>query len=163
MIAAAAVGAFSAVDAVRYAMPVAALDAAGVAVLALAIARRLPAGAGAALAALGTGWSVSAWSRGVDAPAGTMFAAAGLVVVAELAFAALEQSPVADEGELVARRLAGIAGRAAGALTLAAVLLAALGLHARGGLALEGVGVAAAVGLLLVLFVLARDVESRER
>jgi hypothetical protein len=154
---------FATVETTRYSLSVAALAAAGVVVLALALGRGVGAGVGASLAALGAAWSVSAWTRSADAPAGTMLAAAGLVVVAELAFAALEQSPVPDEGELVARRLAGIAGRAAGALALAAVLLAALGLHARGGLALEAVGIAAAVGLLMLLFVLGREHPHAER
>jgi hypothetical protein len=154
------VAAFATVETVGYGGIVAALGATAVVMLAAALVRRLPAGVGTALAGLGGAWAVSAWTRGADAPAGTMFAAASIVVVAELSFATLEQSPVPDEGELVARRLAGIAGRAAGALALAVVLLAGLGLHARGGLALEAVGVAAAVGLLVLLFALAREQHS---
>jgi hypothetical protein len=67
---------------------------------------------------------------------------------------------VPDEGELIARRLAGLAARAVGALVVAAVLQAALGLHTTGGLLLEAVGVAAAIGLLLLLFALARREEA---
>lgn len=139
------------------------LAAAGVVVLAVGLARREPAAVTASLAALGAAWTVSAWTRGLDAPGGTAVAAAGIVAVAELAFAALEQSPVADEGELVARRVAGIFGRAAGAVALAALLLAVLGLRASGGLALEAVGIGAAIAVLALLLVLAREEPRRER
>jgi hypothetical protein len=63
---------------------------------------------------------------------------------------------VSDEPELAARRLAGLAVRVTGALLLGSVLLASLGLHAGGGAALEAVGVAAAVGLLVLVVILAR-------
>jgi hypothetical protein len=117
-----------------------------------------------ALVGVGACWVASAWTQGEQAPGGTIFVAAGLLVAAELAFASLEQVSVPDEPELVSRRLAGIAGRGLGALVLAAILLAALGLNAGGGLALEAVGVAAAVGLLLLVHSLARpEAEATER
>jgi hypothetical protein len=48
-------------------------------------------------------------------------------------------------------------------VVLSAVLLAALGLHASGGLALEAVGIAAAVALLGLLLVLVREDPPPER
>jgi hypothetical protein len=161
--AAAGVGAYAVVESARLAGFVAGLAAAAAIVLALGLVRREPAAVTGAVAALGAAWTVSAWSRGLDAPAATAVVAAGVVVVAELAFVALEQLPVADEGELVARRVSGIFGRAAGAIALAAVLLAVLGLHATGGLALEAVGIAAAIAVLALLLVLAREEHAAER
>jgi hypothetical protein len=111
----------------------------------------------AAVAGLGVTWTVSAWTRGAAVPGGTIFAAVGILVAAELAYWSLEQIAARDELELVARRAAGLAVRAAAALALGAVLLAALGLHAGGGLVLETVGVAAAVGVLALVFALARE------
>jgi hypothetical protein len=99
---------------------------------------------------------VSAWTRGSGAPGGTVLAAAGIFVAAELAYWSLEQVSVPDEAELVARRAAGLAVRGAVALTLVSFALAALDLHAGGGLLLEAVGVVAAVGLLALVLVLAR-------
>jgi hypothetical protein len=84
-------------------------------------------------------------------------------VAAELAYWSLEQASVGDEGELVARRAAGLAGRGCAALVLVAIVLAALGLHAGGGLLLESVGILAAVGLLGVVWVLAKAVYGTER
>jgi hypothetical protein len=110
----------------------------------------------AALAGVAASWSVSAWTRGAGAPGGTILAAVGIFVAAELAYWSLEQVSVRDEAELVARRAAGLALRAALALALVAFALAALDLRAGGGLLLETVGVAAAVGLLALVLVLAR-------
>jgi hypothetical protein len=157
------VGAYTVLESASLQGLVAGLDAASLLVLVAGLVRRETVPVGACLAGLGAAWSVSAWTRGFDPPAATSLVAAALVVAAELAFAALEQTPVADEGELVARRAAGIFGRAVGALALTAVLLTALALPARGGLALEAVGVAAAVGTLALLVALARDSGTGER
>jgi len=80
----------------------------------------------------------------------------GIFVAAELAYWSLEQVSVPDEVELVARRAAGLALRAALALALVSFALAALDLHAGGGVLLETAGVAAAVGLLALVLVLAK-------
>jgi glutamine cyclotransferase len=135
---------------------IAAAGALALVVLATALTKARPESTVTALVGLGACWTASAWTQGAQTPGGTIFAAAGLLVAAELAFASLEQVSVPDEPELLSRRLAGIVGRGLGALVLAAILLAALGLNAGGGLALEAVGVAAVVGLLLLVFSLAR-------
>jgi hypothetical protein len=158
-----AIGAYSALAASRLGPGVAVLGLAALFVLAAGIWLGVPAAVAVSVAGLGTAWAVSAWTRGADAPAGTMLVAGAVVALAELAFAALDQVPVADEEELIARRLAGVAARAAGAIVLAALLLTALGLHASGGLALEAVGIAAAVALLALLFLLAREQPQPER
>lgn len=142
-------------EAKRAALPAAGLGAAALTALAVGLALE-PAFLPAGLAGLGACWGVSAWSRG-GVPGGTIVAAAAIFASAELAYCSLDQAAAADEGELLARRLAGLAFLALGALALSAVLLAALGLKAGGGLVLEAVGVAAAVGLVGLVFALARD------
>jgi hypothetical protein len=139
-----------------------ALAAAAVVTLALAFAVRAAAAVPVALVGLGAAWTLAAWSRGGKVPDGTIVVAAGIFAVAELAYWSLEQVPASDEPELAARRLGGLAVRVAAAFVLAAILVAALGLHAGGGLALETVGVAAAVGVVALTFALARA-ESSER
>jgi hypothetical protein len=140
----------------RLMLVVGVFGAAAVVVLAVGIAARQAAGIGVGVAGLGACWAVSAWTRGAEAPDLTVVVVVAVFVAAEVAFMSLEQKPVPDEGELVARRLAGLAGRSVVVLVLAAILLAALGLHATGGLLLEAVGVAAAIGVLLLVFALAR-------
>lgn len=73
------------------------------------------------------------------------------LLVAELAFAALELRAGTPDPGLLARRAAILAALALGGVLLGAVVLAAATLPVRGGLALEAVGVAAAVGLLVLL------------
>ena len=148
---------YAAVEAEHAAQLLVALGAASLVLLVVGLVRWLPAALATALVGLGACWGFSAWTRGADAPGGTILAAALIFAAAELAFASLEQASVADEGELVARRFAGVAGRAAGALALASLLLAALELNAGGGLALEAVGVAATVGVLVLVLALARE------
>jgi hypothetical protein len=133
-----------------------ALGLVSVAVLGAGLATGASGSVLAGLAGLAATWAVSAWTRGSAAPGGTILAAAAIFGVAELAYWSLEQVSVPDERELVARRVAGLAVRVAGALLLGSFLLAALGLHAGGGLLLEAVGVAAAVGLLTLVVILAR-------
>jgi hypothetical protein len=147
---------YAAVEADRVGLLVLGLGggSAGLLVYGLALAR--PPAIVAALAGVAGSWSVSAWTRGAGAPGGTILAAAGIFVAAELAYWSLEQVSVADEAELVARRAAGLAVRGAVALALVSFALAALDLHAGGGLLLEAVGVSAAVGLLALVRVLAK-------
>ena len=134
-----------------------ALGAAATATLVVAVAVPVPAALVSALVGLGAAWTVAAWSHGEDTPDGTIVAAAAIFVAAELGYWSLELAVVQDEPELAARRLAGLSVRAAAALALSALLLAALGLHAGGGLALEAVGVAAAVGVVALVFALSRQ------
>lgn len=124
--------------------------------LACGLALATPPAIVASLAGVGASWSVSAWTRGSGAPGGTVLAAAAIFVAAELAYWSLEQASVPDEPELLARRAAGLALRAVGAVALVSFALAALGLNAGGGLLLEAVGAAAAVALLALVLLLAR-------
>lgn len=155
-----AAAATAVLQAERLTLLVAGFGAAALLVLAIGTAAGQAAGVTAGIAGLGACWAVSAWTRGSEPPDLTVVVAVAVFVAAEVAFMSLEQTPVPDEGELVARRLAGLAARAVAVLVVAAILLAALGLRATGGLLLEAVGVAAAVGLLLLLFALARREEA---
>jgi hypothetical protein len=146
----------------REAVLVLAVGVAAAATLAVALVLALEPALVAGVAGLGVAWTAAAWSRGGSVPDAAILAAAAIFLCAELAYWSLEQAAVADEGELVARRAAELALRTAGALALAALLVAALGLRAGGGLALEAVGVAAAVGIVALVFALARA-ESAER
>jgi hypothetical protein len=83
--------------------------------------------------------------------------AAGLLVVAELAFWSLElRAEITDEPGSYARRLAVLALLALGALALAGALLAVVDLEGRGGLAIELAGAVAAFGAFILLWSLAR-------
>jgi hypothetical protein len=150
------VAVYGALEADRVGLLVLALGAGSAALLVFGLAAVSPSAIVTALAGVAASWSVSAWTRGAGAPGGTILAATGIFVAAELAYWSLEQVSVPDEAELVARRAAGLAVRGAVALALVSFALAALDLHAGGGLVLEAVGVAAAVGLLALVLVLAR-------
>jgi hypothetical protein len=82
---------------------------------------------------------------------------AALLVVAELAYWALElRGEVTDEPGSYARRLATLALLACCTAAVAGGLLALVDLLGRGGVAIEIVGAAAALGSLLLLLSLAR-------
>jgi hypothetical protein len=147
---------YGALEADRLGLVVLALGAGSVGLVVYGLGRASPPAIVAALAGTGALWTVSAWTRGAGAPGATILAAAGIFVAAELAYWSLEQVSVPDEAELVARRAAGLAVRGAVALALVSFALAALDLHAGGGLLLEAVGVVAVVGLLVLVLVLAR-------
>jgi len=140
-----------------------ALGLTGAALLAYALATSATGAIVAGLVGVAASWSVSAWTRGSGAPGGTVLAAVGIFVAAELAYWSLDQASVPDEAELLARRAAGLALRASGVIFLVACVLAALGLRPGGGLALETVGIVAVVGLLGIVLVLARAVYEAER
>jgi hypothetical protein len=152
----AGVAVYGTVEADRLALLVLALGAGGVVLLVYGLAAPSPAAVIASFVGVAASWSLSAWTRGPDAPGGTILAATGIFLAAELAFWSLEQISVPDEPELLARRAAGLALRAAAALTLVSVALAALGLRVGGGLLLEAVGAAAAVALLSLVLLVAR-------
>jgi hypothetical protein len=156
VVAASGIAVYASIEADRVQVLVLALGLAAVAVFGAGLTTAATGTVLAGLAGLAAAWSVSAWTRGSGAPGGTIFAAAALFGAAELAYWSLEQVSVADEPELAAQRLAGLAVRVTGALLLGSVLLASLGLHAGGGVILEAVGVAAAIGLLVLVVILAR-------
>jgi hypothetical protein len=147
---------YGTLEADRVALLVLALGAGSAALLVFGLAAPSPPALVGSLVGIAASWSLSAWTRGSGAPGGTILAAAGIFVAAELAYWSLEQASVPDEPELFARRAAGLALRAAGALTLVSLALAALDLRAGGGLLLEAVGAAAAVALLALVLLLAR-------
>jgi hypothetical protein len=156
VVATSGIAVYASLEADRVQVLVLALGLAAVAVLGVGLTTAAPGTVLGGLAGLAAAWSVSAWTRGSGAPGGTIFAAAALFGAAELAYWSLEQVSVADEPELAGRRLAGLAVRVTAALLLGSVLLASLGLHAGGGVVLEAVGVAAAIGLLVLVVILAR-------
>jgi hypothetical protein len=147
---------YAALEADRVGLLVLALGGGSVGLLVYGLALVSPPAIVAGLAGVAASWTVSAWTRGTGAPGGTVLAAAGIFVAAELAYWSLEQVSVPDEAELVARRAAGLAVRGAVALALVSFALAGLELNAGGGLLLEAVGVVAVVGLLALVLVLAR-------
>jgi hypothetical protein len=153
---AAGVAVYGTLEADRLALLVLALGAGSVALLAFGLAVPSPPALVGSFMGIAASWSLSAWTRGSGAPGGTILAAAGIFVAAELAYWSLEQASVPDEPELLARRAAGLALRAVGAVVLVSFALAALGLNAGGGLVLEAVGAAAAVALLALVLLLAR-------
>src|SRR3954451_842622 len=153
---AAGVALYAAFEADRVALLVLALGAGAVVLMVFGLAVPRPSALLGSLVGIGASWSLSAWTRCSGAPGGTILAAAGIFVAAELAYWSLEQASVPDEPELLARRAGGLALRAAGAVVPVSFALAALGLHAGGGLMLEAVGAAAAVALLALVLLLAR-------
>jgi hypothetical protein len=152
----AGVAVYGAIAADRLGFAVIALGGGAVLLLVYGLAAPSPPALVGALVGIAASWSLSAWTRGSGAPGGTILVATGIFVAAELAYWSLEQVSVPDEPELFARRAAGLALRAVGALALVSFALAALGLNAGGGLLLEGVGATAVVGLVALVFLLAR-------
>jgi len=156
VVALAGVAVYGAIAADRLAELVLALGIAAVLLLVYGLAApNLPALVGA-LAGSAASWSLSAWTVGSGAPGGTIVVATAIFVSAELSYWSLEQLSVPDEPELLAWRAAGLGLRAVGAIALVSFALAALGLNAGGGLLLEAVGAAAVVGLVALIYLLAR-------
>ncbi len=112
------------------------------------------------------GWGLAA----LGAEYGVLFAAQGpaldelapvyagaFVLLAELAFWSIERRvPAWSEPGLAERRLAYVAATAAGGAALAALVLVAAAASGGGGLALEAIGVAAAIGALVLVAALVR-------
>jgi len=148
--------AYAAVSAERIWYLVLALGIASVLALASALVRRSADGVVPGLVGIGAAWGVAAWTHGTGALGGTVLAAVGLFVSAELSYWSLEHVSVPDEPELLARRAAGLAIRAGAALAVAAAILELVAVHASGGVALEAVGVVAAVAVLGLAYALSR-------
>jgi hypothetical protein len=84
--------------------------------------------------------------------------AAGLLVAAELAYWSLElRAEITDEPGSYTRRLSVLALLALGALTLSGLLVAAVDLAGRGGLAVEIAGATAAFAAVVLLWSLGRQ------
>lgn len=125
--------------------------------LAAGLTARSGAALGWGLAALGGEYAVlfAAQGRALDTTAPVY--AAGLVLVAELAFWSVERRIAAwSEPTIAERRLAQLVGVCVGAAAVAALVLVVAAASVGGGLALEAIGVAAAIGALVLLGVLVR-------
>ena len=131
-----------------------ALGAAGivaVAALAAALAVRLPGLIAPALVVLGAEYAALFVLREATVDVRAPLYGAGFLIVAELSFAAVELRAGTPDPGLLPRRAAALTALALGGIVLGAVVLAAASVPLHGGIALEAVGVGAAVGLLLVL------------
>jgi hypothetical protein len=140
----------AAVAAERLGWLFAAGGAAGAGVLAVALAFRLAGLVTAAVVLLGAEYAGFFLVRGGDLDRRAPLYAAGFLLLAELAFGALERRAPGPP-ELILRRAGALVLLALAAVVLGAVVLAAASLPAGGGLALHAAGVAAAVALVLLL------------
>jgi hypothetical protein len=147
---AAALAVYAALVTPRLGWLLGATGGAGVLVLAVALSLRLPTFVAAAFVLLGgeyAGLFLATDAIDIRAPLyGALF-----FVAAELAFAAVELRAGKPERGLRARRAAAVVAVALGGVVLGAVVLAAATVPVGGGLALEAIGVVAAVALLTML------------
>jgi hypothetical protein len=121
------------------------------AVLIAALLLRLTPLITAALAILGAEYALLFVVRGDTIDVRAPLYGAAFLVTAELAFAALERRAGRPEPMLAARRAATLVAVALGGVLAGLVVLAAAATPLNGGVALEAVGVVAAVGLLVAL------------
>ena len=134
---------------------------AGVAFLAFATWRRYPAVLVVGVGVLALAYAASLAGR--DAP-GTETAAAGvlLLLAGELAFASLELAvPAVREDGVVSGRLTALTAVAAGGAVAAAATAFVAGRHLDASLALEALGLAAAIALIAIVARLARGLGRR--
>jgi hypothetical protein len=148
---AAGLAAYAAAVAERLGGLLAVIGAAGVAVLAAALVLRLPTLVMPGLALLGAEYAVLFVVRGDMLDVRAPLYGAAFLVVAELAFAAIELRAGTAEAGLVPRRAAWLVGAAAAGVVVGLVVLAAAATPLDGGLGLEAVGIAAAVVLVAAL------------
>jgi len=129
---------------------------AGVLVFTLGIAVRSPGSLGLGLAAIGAGYGVLFVAEGSSLDRFTPVYAGAFMLVAELGFWSIESRiPAWSDAAVAEWRLARIAGACIGAAGLAALaLIAASAATGTGGLALESLGVVAALGSLVLVTVL---------
>jgi hypothetical protein len=125
--------------------------------LALGLAARWRAPVGLGLTLLGAQYAVLFAGHGSSLDEATPIYAAGLLLVAELAYWSLERRVAAwtEEG-LLLRRLAHLIGVCSAAAVVAALVLVAAASGGGGGVALEALGAAAAVGTVAVVALLVR-------
>jgi hypothetical protein len=126
---------------------------AGVLVFALGLVARSPGALGFGLAAIGADYAVLFVAEGGTLDRFTPAFAAGLILVAELGFWSIEpRIPAWSEPAVAEWRLARIAAACIGAAALAAfAIFVAAAATGSGGLALEGLGVVAAIGSLVLI------------
>src|SRR5262249_51100979 len=120
-------------------------------VLAAALVLRLPPLITPALGLLGAEYAAFFALRGNTVDVRAPLYGAAFLLVAELAFATLELRAGKPEAGLVARRVAILVMVALGGVLAGALILAAAAAPLNGGVALEAVGLVAAVGLLVGL------------
>jgi hypothetical protein len=143
--------AYAAVVADRLGGALAIVGGIGVAVLAAALVLRLAVLVTPALALLGAEYAALFAVRGDTIDVRAPLYGAAFLVVAELAFAALELRAGAPEPGLLARRALILLAVALGGVVVGLVVLAAAAAPLNGGIGLEAVGIAAAVGLVVAL------------
>lgn len=136
------------------------------ALLAAGLATRSGPVIGWGLAALGGEYAVLFAAQGGALDELTPVYAGAFVLVAELAFWSIERRiPAWSEPGLVERRLAHLAAASAGAAAIAGLVLVVAAASGGGGVALEAIGVAAAIGALVLVALLVRrsapEVDSR--
>jgi hypothetical protein len=127
------------------------VGAIAVAVLIAALLLRIPALIAPALALLGAEYAALFAVRGDTVDVRAPLYAAGFLVVAELAFAALELRAGTPEPGLVARRAALLVAVALAGVAAGLVVLAAAAAPLDGGVGLEAVGIGASVVLVAAL------------
>jgi hypothetical protein len=142
---------YAAVTASRIEVVVAIVGALAVGVLAAALILRFSPLITAGLALLGAEYAVLFVLRGDTIDVRAPLYGAAFLIVAELAFAAVELRAGRAEPALAARRAATLVLVAVGAVVAGLIVLAAAAAPLEGGVGLEAVGVAAAVVLLVAL------------
>ncbi len=138
----------------RLPVVVAAVGAAGCALIALAFVARRPAVFPVGLAGAGAAYGVFLSLRSGPVDVRAPLVAAALFVAAELGYSSLDRSVVPSERAVVVRRVAGLAAGAVGTGLLGSLLLV-LTTGVGGGGALEAAGVGAAALTLAAIAVLA--------
>jgi hypothetical protein len=150
LVGAAALGAVATLATPDHALPTLVLAVAGVALLAGALGGGGPSLVALALGVLGAAFAVLFAQRD-DLDERAPLYAAGFLLVAELAFGALEERAAAYERGLALRRVTLLAVAALAAVAVAAGVLAAATLPVGGGLPLEALGVVAVVVAVLAV------------
>ena len=156
MLAAAALAAFPASQDLSLQVVALALASVGVLVFAVGLVFRSAGTLGLGLAAIGADYAVLFVAEGGSLDRLTPAYAAGFILVAELGFWSIESRiPAWSEPAVVEWRLARLVATCVGAAALAALaLVAAAAATGTGGLAVESLGVIAALGSLVLLTVL---------
>jgi hypothetical protein len=149
----AALAAYPAAQNLRFQWAALVFAIASVLIFTFGLAVRWPGALGLGLAALAAGYAVLFVAEGGALDRFTPVYAAGFMLVAELGFWSIESRiPAWSEAAVAEWRLARLAGTCIGAGVLAAfALVAAAAATGTGGLALESLGVVAAIASLILI------------
>ena len=129
----------------------------GAAVFLLGVGLALGRSAAVPWAIVGLGVAYAATLEGDDLDGRVPLYAAGMLVTAELAYWALQlRDGARDEPGMAVRRLIGLLIAAAAAVVAGSLLIAVAHVPLRGGLAVEAIGLVAAIGALAILTLTAR-------